>query len=115
VQVRAIFEIPSRVTQNVFLSPNTMLPKHLAYVEWFSPIPVTPGSNHGLYRVNRLMHHGRRRATIIPVNTILHSVHLFPIFGPLIPQEWNMFSVLELCNNFYVNPFSDRDNYLMLS
>ncbi|KAN0134199.1 hypothetical protein V8E53_007971 [Lactarius tabidus] len=115
VQVRVVFEIPNRVTKEVFSSPNTTLPEHLAYVEWFSPIPVTPGPNHGLYRVNRLTHQGRRHASIIPVSSILCSVHLFPIFGSLAPQQWNTFSVLELCNNFYINPFSDRDNYLMFS
>ena len=114
-QVRVIFEIPSRVTRAVFPSPNAILPGHLAYVEWFSPIPVTPGSNHGLYRVNRLTHQGWRHASIIPVDSILRGVHLFPIFGPHTPQDWNTFSVLELCNSFYINPFSDRDNYLMLS
>ncbi|KAN0131561.1 hypothetical protein V8E53_010669 [Lactarius tabidus] len=114
-QVRVVFEIPNRVTKEVFSSPNTTLPEHLAYVEWFSPIPVTPGPNHGLYRVNRLTHQGRRHASIIPVSSILRSVHLFPIFGSLAPRQWNTFSVLELCNNFYINPFSDRDNYLMFS
>src|ERR1700677_1746562 len=93
-QVRVVFEIPSRVIQGLFTSPNTTLPSHLAYVEWFSPIPVTPGSNHGLYRVNRLTHNGRRRASIIPVESILRSVHLFPVFRPYTPWEWNTFSVL---------------------
>lgn len=90
-------------------------PEHLAYVEWFSPIPASPGPNHLLYKVNRVLRHGRRHASIIPVTSILRSVHLFPVFGQHTPQAWNSFSVLELCNAFYINPFSDRDNYMVFS
>ncbi|KAI9448874.1 hypothetical protein BJY52DRAFT_1206479 [Lactarius psammicola] len=114
-QVRVVFEIPSKVIREVFPSSDITPPEHLTYVEWFSPIPVTPGSNHRLYRVTRLTRHGRRRASIIPVESILRSVHLFPIFGQHTPREWNTFSVLELCNAFYINPFSDRDNYMVFS
>ncbi|KAH9169516.1 hypothetical protein EDB89DRAFT_1463940 [Lactarius sanguifluus] len=65
-----------------------------------------------MYRVSRLMHNGHRRASIIPVSSIISSIHLFPHFDHRIPQEWNTFSVLELCHTFYINPFSDRDTYL---
>jgi hypothetical protein len=110
-----VFEIPSKVVQEIFPGSNVTPPQHLAYVEWFSPIPANPGPNHLLYKVTRLTHNGRRRASIIPVNTILRSVHLFPVFGQHTLQEWNTFSVLELCTTFYINPFSDRDNYLCFS
>ena len=111
-QVRVVFEIPSKVVHDVFLG-NTSPPKHLAYVEWFSAIPANPGPHHLLYKVTRFTHGGRRRASIIPVDCILHSVHLLPVFGQRTSREWNTFSVLELCNAFYVNPFSDRDSYLI--
>ncbi len=107
--------MPSKAIHKVFPSLDITPPGHLAYVEWFSPIPVTPGPNHCLYRVTRLTHHGRRRASVIPVESILRSVHLFPVFGQRTPQEWNTFSILELCNAFYINPFSDRDNYMVFS
>jgi hypothetical protein len=115
VQVRVVFEIPDRVIKEVFVAPNTPPPGYLAYVEWFSPIPATRGSNHHLYKVTRLTQNGRRRASIIPVTSIIRSVHLLPIFGLHTPREWNTFTVLELCNSFYINPFSDRENYLILS
>jgi hypothetical protein len=111
-QVRVVFELPSKVVHAIFPGPDTP-PQHLAYVEWFSPIPTNHGADHLLYKVTRLTQHGRRRASIIPVDTILRSVHLLPIFGQPTPREWNTFSVLELCNAFYVNPFSDRDSYMV--
>jgi hypothetical protein len=106
VQVRVVFQIPSKVVHEVFPSSDITPPEHLAYVEWFSPLPVNPGSNHLLYRVTRLAHRGRRRSSIIPVDSIIRSVHLFPVFGQHTPQEWNTFSVLELCNAFYLQLMS---------
>ncbi|KAH9039853.1 hypothetical protein EDB85DRAFT_1859358, partial [Lactarius pseudohatsudake] len=87
----------------------------LAYIEWFSPLSPTPDANHLMYKVSRLFQGGRRRATVIPVDDIMGSVHLIPRFGRATPQDWNSFSVLERCSTFYVNPFSDRDNYLRFS
>jgi hypothetical protein len=114
-QVQVVFEIPSKVVHEVFPSSDITPLEHLAYVEWFSPLPVNPGSNHLLYRVTRLAHRGRRQSSIIPVDSIIRSVHLFPVFGQHTPQEWNTFSVLELCNAFYLNPFSDQDSYMVFS
>ena len=111
-QVRVVFQIPSSVTNDVFPSPNAAPVSHLAYVEWFSPLPATPDPIHGMYRVSRLMQNGRRCAGIIPVGLISCSVHLFPRFGPTVPQNWDNFTVLEHCNSFYVNPFSSRHSYL---
>lgn len=112
-QVRVVFEIPSKVVHDIFLGSVTTPPQHLAYVEWFSPIPANPGPNHLLYKVTRLTHYGPRRASIIPADRILRSVHLLPVFGQSTSREWNSFSVLELCNAFYVNPFSDHDSYMI--
>jgi hypothetical protein len=113
-QIRVVFQIPSKVREQVFLSSTTAPPTtHLAYVEWFSSIPTNPDPNHLMYKVSRLMHNGRRHASIIPVDSIISSVHLFPLCRPPIPPEWNSFTVLEHCQNFYLNPFSDRDVYLM--
>ncbi|KAI9454588.1 hypothetical protein BJY52DRAFT_1205245 [Lactarius psammicola] len=114
-QVRVVFQIPSKVICDVFLNNVTYqhnAPTHLAYVEWFSPLSPTPDINHLMYKVSRSMHGGRRRATVIPIDSIIGSVHLIPRFGPVVPQGWNSFSVLEQCNTFYVNSFSNRDNYL---
>ncbi|KAH8976821.1 hypothetical protein EDB92DRAFT_2012952 [Lactarius akahatsu] len=107
-QVRVVFQIPTKVVHDVFFHD---APTHLAYVEWFSPLSPTPDINHLMYKVSRLMDGGRRRAAVIPVGSIIGSVHLIPRFGPVTP-DWNSFSVLEQCSIFYVNSFSDQDNYL---
>ena len=112
-QVRIIFQLPKKAIPHV-LDRDTAetVPTHLAYVEWFSPIPTTPDTNHQMYRVTRLVHNGRRQASIIPVHSILSSIHLFPRFGSYTPQ-WSIHSVMELCHSFYINPFSDRDTFLL--
>src|SRR4029077_706212 len=98
-------------------SHTAQIPTYLAYIEWFNPIPTMPDSNHGMYRVSRSFNRWRRRASIIPVDTITSSVHLFPrIIPDSSPREgWNSFTVLEHCHSFYVNPFSDRDTFLFFS
>ena len=85
---------------------------HLAYVEWFMPLAVAPDPKHHMYKVTRATRNRCRSASIIWVDSILSSVHLFPRFGATTPQEWNTFTVLEQCNSFYVNLFMDIDSYL---
>jgi hypothetical protein len=107
-----VFELPHRVIPEVFPLVDTMPPKYLAYVEWFTHLPATKDPKHGMYRVSRLMEGGQRNASVIPVDSIIRSIHLIPRFGPVVPQEWNSFTVLEQCQIFYVNPFVDVHSYL---
>jgi hypothetical protein len=115
VQVRVVFQLPKKAIPEVFPALDLDdAATHLAYVEWFSPIPSVPDANHQMYRVSRLVQNGRRQASIIPVSSIASSIHLFPRFCHTgIPPEWNTYSVIELCHSFYINPFSDRDTYLL--
>ena len=88
------------------------LPNHLAYVEWFNPVPAMPDRKYHMYKVSRSMQGGHRRAAIIPIDRILRSVHLIPRFGSHTPPDWSNFTVLEQCDSFFVNPFTDIHNYL---
>jgi len=110
-QVRVVFELPDRVISEVFSNDITP-PKHMAYVEWFGPLSARPDTKHGMYRVSRLIENGHRAASVIALKSIVRSVHLIPQFGPVKPQEWNSFTVLDVCNKFYVNPFADVDSFL---
>ncbi|KAN0103742.1 hypothetical protein V8E52_011679, partial [Russula decolorans] len=117
-QVRVVFEIPNKVVQEHQLfgsSASVASPKHLAYVEWFSPLSASPDVNNCMYKVTKLVHKNcdsRQSVAIIPIESILCSIHLFPQFRSGTPPHWDTFSVLEQCDAFFVNPFSDRYNYL---
>ena len=111
-QVRVVFHIPSKWVNDVAPSLGISPPTHLAYVEWFTPLTTTPDPKHLMYRVSRQMQDGSRCASIIPVDWIRCSIHLLPRIGPIIPQDWNSFTVLDKCHTFYVNPLSDVNNYL---
>ncbi|KAH9170751.1 hypothetical protein EDB89DRAFT_1853161, partial [Lactarius sanguifluus] len=109
-QLRVVFQLPKKVISDLFPFPDTSIPTHFAYVEWFSTLSATRDVKNLMYKVTRLMHCGRRRAAVIPVH-----VHLLPRFGPITPPDWNCFTVLDRCSSFYVNPFSDRHNFLIFS
>jgi hypothetical protein len=53
---------------------DTLLPTHLTYVEWFSPLMAAPDPKHQMYRVSRQMHNGWQAASIIPVDRILYTL-----------------------------------------
>ena len=110
-QVHVVFELPNRVIPEVFSTLDTP-PKHLVYVEWFTSLPARPDPKHGMYRVSRLTENGQQSASVISIESIICSVHLIPQFGPVMPQGWNSFTVLERCNTFYVNPFANVHSYL---
>jgi hypothetical protein len=65
-QVHAVFQIPPKFMTSLFHS-GIPLPKHLAYVEWFSKFHPTPEQNYDMYKVNHLIKDGRHVASIIPV------------------------------------------------
>ena len=67
-----------------------------------------------MYRVSRLTQGSERRAGIIRVDWICCSVHLLPRFGPVVPDDWNSFTVLDQCHTFYLNPFTDVQSYIAL-
>ncbi len=110
--MRVVFEIPTNKIDEVFHSLDVRPPKYLAYVEWFSPIPAAPEPKSLMYKVTRLTQGGRRSACIIPVDSIVGSVHLLPRFGPIVPRGWNTFTVLDKCQSFYINPFTNNQSYL---
>ena len=107
-----MFKILDKVIDLVFPSDDITPPNYLAYVEWFTPLPSTPDPVNHMYKVSRMFDSSMRRASIIPLEVILCSVHLFPRLTPNPPHDWVSSSVLEHCPSFYVNPFSNRNSYL---
>ena len=104
-QVRVIFSLPN--------STDGTSPQHLAYIEWFTKF-TAPDRDHQMFKLNRSLENGERVASIIPISTIRRSVHLFPKFGPVVPEGWTSDNVLEKCPAFYLNPFTDRHMYFIL-
>ncbi|KAJ8468795.1 hypothetical protein ONZ45_g17114 [Pleurotus djamor] len=110
-RVRVIFTLPKASLDTLF-EPGVEVPEHLAFVDWFSPFTHVPERNHGLYKVRPIKDaEGSSVSEVIPIANIRRSVHLFPRFGPFAPPEWTSNNVLDLCDTFFVNTFTDRHMY----
>ncbi|KAM6496730.1 hypothetical protein JOM56_007203 [Amanita muscaria] len=115
-QVRVIFSISQAA--RTYLKSSRPLPQYLAYVEWFTCFRQEPERNTGMFKIARSFVGTSRLSEVIPVNNIVQSIHLFPLHGPVIPRDWKSSTyctVLELCNTFLVNPFTDRRTYLLFT
>ncbi|KAF8496900.1 hypothetical protein F5888DRAFT_1614460, partial [Russula emetica] len=71
IRIAQVTSVINEVAPSLDTSP------HLAYVEWFSLVAALD-PKHRMYKVTRMSWNGRRSASIIRVDTILSSVHLFP-------------------------------------
>ncbi|KAI0026936.1 hypothetical protein K488DRAFT_63772 [Vararia minispora EC-137] len=110
-QIRMIFSLSKAAVRASFLhgeAPSS----HFAYVEWFSRFPSGPDPNSRMYRIRRTIVQGERVASIVPIQDIHRSIHLFPRFGRAKDPSWTSNNVLELCREFFVNCFSDRHCYI---
>ncbi|KAF8878337.1 hypothetical protein BD779DRAFT_1474854 [Infundibulicybe gibba] len=95
-QLFLVFTLPNNVIAALFATSSFQPPKHLAYVEWFTPFKNAPEPHHKMYKISRSVSRGERVASIIPVSHIRRSVHLFPQWGRrAVPREWTSASVLE--------------------
>lgn len=110
-RIRVVFSLPKRAHSLLF-SVGVAVPEHLAYVDWYTPFQNEPDQNHLMYRISPLKdREGGLVASIVPLANIRRSVHLFPKFGPLAPPEWMSSNVLDRCDTFFVNSFTDRHLY----
>ncbi|KAG1869020.1 hypothetical protein DFJ58DRAFT_857358 [Suillus subalutaceus] len=100
-------------TALVSLGPSFRVPKHLAYIEWFTPFPSAPDRHSGLYKLLRSFRGGEKLASIVPLANILRSVHLIPNFGAVVPREWTSDTVLDDCNIFWLNSYLDRYTFCL--
>ncbi|KAG0698877.1 hypothetical protein DFH29DRAFT_1016884 [Suillus ampliporus] len=112
-QIHVVFSMPPSAIQFLF-PPENQPPKHLAYVEWFTPFPATPDPRHSMYKIRWFIRSGERVTSIIPVSNITCSVHLVPKFGAIAPRHWTSNNVLEECNTFFVNCYIDRHSFVTL-
>ncbi|KAL1711531.1 hypothetical protein EV715DRAFT_278440 [Schizophyllum commune] len=114
-RIRTIFPIPEKALASLFPS-EPQCPKHLAYVEWYAPFPSRPERDHLMYKINKCRTDGGQRmlASIVPLGRIRRSVHLIPKFGRAAPADWTSSNVLDRCDTFHVNPFTDKHLYRVM-
>ncbi|KAF8273214.1 hypothetical protein EI94DRAFT_1769482 [Lactarius quietus] len=105
--VHMVFSIPRKYHNHLFKPTVAVLP-HLAYVKWYLPLTESE-PNHRLFKIcPQKDSEGNRICSIVPVGNIWQSVHLLPKFRPVMPAEWTSSNVLDQCDVFYLNTFSDQ-------
>ncbi|KAL1711487.1 hypothetical protein EV715DRAFT_278453 [Schizophyllum commune] len=112
-RIRAIFSIPRKFIPQIFV-PGVPIPRHMAYVEWYSNFTPRPDPNHRMYKISPVAVEGGILSSVVPVPQIRRSVHLFPKFGRTAPIDWTTNNVLDMCKTFYINSFTDRHLYRIL-
>ena len=105
-QVKVIFSLPKDIQ---LFAPNVYVPPYLAYVEWFTAFDSNADHDHHLYDVERAVDDNNNPyASVIPLDNISHSIHLFPEFDFPVSRDWSSETVLNDGNRFYVNSFANR-------
>jgi hypothetical protein len=113
-RIRLVFSLPDTAIEEMFDQPATV-PKHLVYIEWFTPFQRRPESANGLYKISKsFLPDGTITASVLPLSYIFRSVHLFPKFCPVAATSWTSSNILNKCSVFYLNPFTDRHLYTEL-
>ena len=118
-QVQCIFSLPPYAIDLWFPAwAGAFSHKHFTYIEWFTTFSqAQKDQNSKLFKVLCLMAQGEHCVSIIPVTVslILSSIQLFLKFGAQAPVSWSSSNVLESATSFYVNAFSDRFLYSLIS
>ncbi|KAI0708896.1 hypothetical protein C8Q72DRAFT_878767 [Fomitopsis betulina] len=111
-QVRAVFSLPEKLLLLLFPTV-AQIPRHLVYIEWFTPFMAEPDSRYGVYKVGRLTG-SAKIASVVPLTLLERSVHLFPKWGGPVPTAWKSENILDECRTFYLNPTKDTHSYYNL-
>jgi hypothetical protein len=83
----------------------------LAYVQWFSRPKAVAEPNICMYQVSRDDASGIRRGSIIPLDAISRFVQLIPKFGSLAADELTSVNSMDICRDYWVNSFADKEIY----
>ena len=79
------------------------------------PFRAEPEQNSKMYKVTCALQGTAQLASIVPVSRIDQSLHLIPLAGSSVPHEWRSSTVLDHCQTFLVNSFSNCRTYLLCS
>jgi hypothetical protein len=94
---------------------DTSHPAHnrpLAYVQWFSRPKPAAEKDICMYVVSREDRPGRsRRGDVIDMTSIARFVQLIPKFGSVASNHLTTENTMELCRDFWINSFADKEIY----
>ncbi|EJD49143.1 hypothetical protein AURDEDRAFT_59798 [Auricularia subglabra TFB-10046 SS5] len=109
-QLRLIFKLPEAHESAVF-GPNP--PDHLAYIEWFTKLPLLVNAVNGMFPLRRsLLRNGKRETAIVPVMHIRRACQVFPKFGrEPVDRSLTCYTVLDAYDSFFLNNRADKDAY----
>jgi hypothetical protein len=113
-QIRLIFR-PANPQSSHALHPH---PKHLAYVEWFTPPPENPDLGTQMYAVSKLYEPDgtTRQGDIIELDSIVQPCYLAPRFGEKAARLGGNLEVdgtnsLAIGHEFWINCFQSKPTY----
>ena len=111
-QLQLIFSLPRRACEE--LLRDVIAPRPLAYVEWYTPFKE-PDRNHGMYKVSRVCNARHEPVSdVIEVRNIRRSCHLIPACIGAVPRDRTSSTVLDNCEDYWLNIFSDQHMYMTL-
>ena len=89
---------------------------HCAPIDHFKHVGTRPDPVTGLWKVKRqIVTVGQREVpiqSVIHIDTILHNVHLIPVFGDgHVPQGLHYKHSLDTFDTFYVNKYADHHSF----
>ena len=88
-----------------------------ALVRWFDHIADHPDELTGMWMVSpSVLDNGSQNLAVIPLDSIVCSAHLLPIFGHEdVPEHINFHNSLDIYRGFYVNRFADHHAFELAS
>jgi hypothetical protein len=82
-----------------------------AYVQWFTTPRRTTEQPIDMYVVSRLEEDGVRNSAIIPIASIARFIQLVPKFGSIAAPELMAHNSMDICRDYYINSFADKEIY----
>ena len=111
-RLRLVFALPRSVSKE--LMPDVIAPGPLAYVKWYTPFKE-PDRTHGMYKISRTRNaRNEVIGDVIEVRNIRRSCHLIPACGSTVPRARTSSNVLDSCDDYWLNAFSDQHMYMCL-
>ncbi|KAI5998922.1 hypothetical protein F5J12DRAFT_724696 [Pisolithus orientalis] len=84
-------------------------------IHWFDQITDKPDKLTGMWMVTLSFVEDSSHLTVIHIDSIIHSMHLLPIFWDKYPLYVNCHNLLDIFHGFYVNHFADHHMFKLAS